>query len=226
MNKKIWRVLFAVICTLSGFSVISVQASASDAADLTQVINPGTLIADIRDENRSPVASPSFALSPVNFSFECGSSTGTIGTNTQRLYVDNPGAADAGWTLTIAATDGPTALWEDSGQTQVFDHNDPTAAGCTDSADADSVGGQLTLNPNAGTLTADCSSCTTANITKGSATSFEEGVVDSITLLNASSASDDAGRWYLTGVGLTQTVPASQAATDYSINLTITATAS
>lgn len=198
---------------------------AANNTDVTQTINAGTLTADIRDASRVPVASPTFAMSATTFSFSCQSSTGTIGSSTQRLYVDNPDTADSGWTLSVAATDGATGLWENSGVTNTFDYNDPTAAGCTDSADTDTKAGQLTINPSVGTLTADCTSCATTNITKGSSSAYNQGTVDSITLLNAAAGSDDIGRWYLTGVSASQTIPADQPVDNYSINLTITVTA-
>lgn len=191
---------------------------------LTQIINSGTLTADIVDAAYTPVASPSFALSSKNFSFSCQSSTGTLGTASQQLYVQNPDAADSGWTLTIAATSGPTAYWD---STVDYDYNDATSSGCTDGADADSLAGQMTIDASAGTLAVgSCNSCTINNITKGSSAEFAETSVDSITLLNAAAGSDDIGDWKLTGVAITQTIPGEQpAASDYSINLTITVTA-
>ncbi len=209
--------------------MMSVNVYAANTSDLTQSITTGTLSTDILDASRVTVASPSAALGAKNFSFTCQSggsaSTGTLGTNAQRMYVTNPDGADSGWTLTIAATSGATARWANGGVNQFFDFNDPTGSGCTDGGDADSSAGQLTIDPNAGTLTADCSSCTTANVTKGSSAAFSQGVTDSITLLNASAASDDVWRGYLTGATLSQTIPAEQAADSYSINLTLTTTA-
>jgi hypothetical protein len=197
---------------------------AADDTDLTQSIAAGSLLTDIRDASRVTVANPSFAMSATNFSFNCQNSTGTIGSNSQRLYVDNPDAADNGWTLTMAATSGATTLWQNGGSTQNFDFNDPS--GCTDGGDADSRPGQLTVDASAGTLTADCGSCVTTNITKGSSTAYSQGATDSITLLSAAAGSDDIGRWYLTGVGVTQSIPAEQTVDSYSINMTVTATAS
>lgn len=198
---------------------------ATDSTDVTQTINAGTLTTDIRDASRVPVASPTFAMSATTFSFSCQSSTGTIGSNTQRLYVDNPDTADSGWTLSVAATDGANGLWENGGATNTFDYNDASSAGCTDGADTDTKAGQLTIDPSVGTLTTDCTSCATTSITKGSSSAFNQGTIDSITLLNAAAGSDDIGRWYLTGVSSSQTIPADQPVDNYSINLTITATA-
>jgi hypothetical protein len=211
-----------VVATLSLTGV----TYAADNADITQVINPGTLTAIIRDGSGAPVASPAYDMTDANFSFTCSGSTGTLGSSSQRLYVDNPDAADNGWTLTLAATSGPTTLWQNAGSTQNFDFNDPTAAGCSDGADTDTRPGQLTVDPATGTLTADCGSCNTTSITKGSEAAFSQGTTDSVTLLNAAAGSSDIGRWYLTNVPLEQTIPAEQAADEYNIDMTITATAS
>lgn len=191
---------------------------------ITQIINAGTLTADIVDAAYAPVASPSFAMSTETFSFACGSSNGTLGTSSQQLYVQNPDAADGGWSLTIAAS-APTVLWDSAGTD--YDFNDPTSSGCTDGADTDSFAGQMTLDASGGTLAVGaCSSCTVNNITKGSSAAFSEGVLNSVTLLTAASTSDDVGDWTLQGVSVTQTIPPEQpAASDYSISLTITATA-
>lgn len=199
---------------------------AANNTNVTQTINSGTLVTDIRDASRVTVASPTFAMAGTTFSFNCQTTTGTIGSATQRLYVDNPGAANAGYTLTLAATAGATGLWNNAGVSQSFDFNDPTTAGCTDGADADAKGGQLTVDPAAATLTADCSSCTVTGITKGTATAYSQAVTDSVTLLTAAAGSDDVGRWYLTGIGLSQAIPGEQPNDSYTINLTATVTAS
>lgn len=204
-------------------------ANASNAPQLSQVVTAGTLATAVRDENGSVVGSPSYAMSSRTFSFDCQSgglaSTGTLGANTQRIYVDNPGAANNGWTLTIAATGGATALWQNGGSTQNYDFNDSGGSGCTDGVDADSRGGQMTLNPAAGTITTDCLTCAATNITKGSQTAFAQGTTDSITLLNAAAGSDDVWIGYLTGVTISQTLPAEQFHDSYTLSMTLTATA-
>lgn len=205
---------------------------AANNSSFSQTINAGTLNTDITDASRVTVASPAITMSAVTFSFDCqaggSASSGTFGTNTERIYVSNPDAADAGWTLTMAATSGATTRWANGGATQHIDYNDPTGstAGCTDGADADSTPGQMTVNPNVGTLTTDCTSCATTNVSKGSSTAFSQGSVDSVTLLNAAGTSDDIWRGYLTGVDIDQTIPANTPADTYTINLTLTATAS
>lgn len=222
--KYIAAVLFFIV-----FSTVSVFA-ASDS-DFTQTINAGTLAVDIKDDSRVSVANPSVAMSAVTTSFDCqyvgnGASSGTFGSNLERIYVTNPGAANNGWTLTVAATGGATDTWTDGG-TNEYDFNDATGTnpGCGDGADTDSVAGQMSLDPTAGSITTDCSSCTNTAVTSGSSDSFEEGSTDDITLINAGSGSDDVYRGYLTGVDVDQTIPPETPAASYTVNLTLTATA-
>ena len=224
--KKFTTVAVASLVVLGAALSMATVSYAANNTNVTQTISSGTLVTDIRDASRVTVASPTFAMAGTTFSFNCQTTTGTIGSDSQRLYVDNPGAANAGYTLTLAATAGATGLWNNAGSTQSFDFNDPTTAGCTDGADADAKGGQLTVNPAASTLIADCSSCTITGITKGASSAFSQGVTDSATLLTAAAGSDDVGRWYLTGIGLSQTIPGEQPNDSYTINLTATVTAS
>lgn len=200
---------------------------AANTPTLTQSITAGTLATDILDASRNPVVAPSAAMTQKSFSSECrtggDASTGVIGSGTQRVYVTNPSGADGGWTLSVAATSGPTGLWASGANS--YDFNDPTAAGCSDGGDTDSRAGQLTLDPSAATVTLDCVECTQTGITKGSPASFNQGVLDSVTLLSASASADRVWQGYITGVGLSQTIPAQTPAGNYTLNLTLTAVA-
>ena len=168
-------------------------------------------------------------MSAKTFSFSClsggSASTGTFGTASQVIYIKNPDAADNGWTVSLAGS-ATTAVWDSAGTD--YDFNDAGGSGCTDGADADSLGGQMTVDPSVGTLAVgQCSSCGTSNITKGSSSSFVEGTTNSITVLTGAAGSDDFGDWKLTGVSVSQTVPAEQGAqNDYDINMTLSIVAS
>lgn len=220
-----------LVAALLLFFAVYVRVYAANDTDLNQTINAGTLVTDIRDASRVTVASPAVAFSGATFSFDCLSGgsrpSGTFGTNAERIYVDNPGAADSGWNLTLAATGGATDSWDNTGATEQYDFNDPggAPAGCGDGGDADSLAGQLSVDPASGSLTADCTTCASTNITLGSSSAYNQGSVDSITLLSAAAGSDDTGRWYLTGVDMDQTIPAEQPDDGYSVNMTLTVTA-
>lgn len=205
---------FAIILSGVGY------AFGASNSNFSQTINPGSLSVDIVDDTYASVSSPQVAMADATFSFACQTTTGTFGTSTERIYVKNPDAADSGWTLSIAGS-APTAVW--TGGAGSFDFNDASGSGCTDGADTDNYGGQMTINPAAGTLaTGACASCTVSNITKGSSNAFVEGTTNSITLLTAAADSSDIGDWLFTGVGISQKVPAEQpAGSNYVVNLTM-----
>lgn len=180
----------------------------------------GSLSTNIVDAGGSSVPSPNFSMSSLGFLFECSTSTATIGENTQRLRVSNTTASPI-WSLSIAPTDGSTALWRNGGNTQQYDLNDPTSLGCVDGADGDSKAGSLAINPSTGSLSPQLG-CSNSNISTGSSSAFNEGVLDSLTLLSSSSSANTGCYWDLTGVTVGQKIPADQLNDSYSLNLTIT----
>lgn len=217
------RTLVAIV-VISTLALLPIQIFAANTSNFTQTINAGTLTIDIVDGSYDTVGSPSVTFAAQTFSFACQTSTGTLGTATQQIYVQNPDAADGGWTASIAGS-ATTALWDSAGTD--YDFNDASGSGCTDGADADSVGGQMTVDASGGTLAVGaCSACATTSITKGSSTAFVEGTTNSITLLNAAAGSDDIGDWTLQDVALSQTIPGEQpAASDYDINMVVSVVA-
>jgi hypothetical protein len=215
------------ISTIAGIVLLSGTVVFGAAiTNFTQTINSGTLAVDIVDGSYVTVGSPAVAMSATSVGFTCQTSTGTFGTVTEQIYVSNPDAADNGWTVSLAAAN-TSSTWS-SALPATFDFNDPTTSGCTDGADGDSVGGQMTINPAGATLaTGGCVGCTTTAITKGSSSAFSQGVTDSITVLTAAAGSDDIGDWTLQGVAVSQKIPAQQAAaSDYNIDLTLSIVAS
>ena len=198
---------------------------ASSTSNFQYTISAGTLVVDIVDASYVTVASPSVVLTTGTFSFTCGTATGTFGSASQVIYVKNPDAADGGWTASLAGS-ATTAVWDSVGTD--YDFNDSTGTGCTDGADVDALGGQMTVDPSVGTLAVgQCASCVVTNVTKGSSTAFLEGTTNSITVLTGAIASNDIGDWKLTGVTISQKVPAEQpAASDYDISMVLSVVAS
>lgn len=202
--------IVAAFALIAGVTLLPTTVFGQAGSDVTQEITGGTLTAAILDASRVAVVSPTFAMSGTNFSFDCQTSTGTIGSASQRLYVINPSGTGpaAAWSLTFAAT-GP---WAD-GPAQ-YDYNDGAGAGCTN--------GQLTVDPSVGTLTDDCVSteCTTATVNQG--TSAAMSGATPVTILTAPSGAS-VYRGYITGVGLSQEIPGEQAAGNYTLPVTLTA---
>jgi len=179
----------------------------------------GTLSVSIVDADGVDVGSPSVTMDAGEYSFVYQTVSGTLGAASQKIRLTNE-TATATWTLAIAATGGATAVWSDGGS-NTYDFNDPTAS-AVDGGDTDTKGGQLTLNPNAGTVTASAG-CDNTGVSKGSQTSFSEGATDSITLMSADGTASTACYWDLTGVTLSQTIPAGQTVATYTLGFTLTA---
>lgn len=212
MSKYTKRSLAAI----AGLTLLFMPAAAfaSNTPSLTQTINAGSLTTNImQSDDATPVSSPSVSFPALNRSFSCQTNTATLGDTSNKVNVTNF-ASNNGWTLTMAATSGNTTPWSDG--TDSYKFNDAAGSGCTN--------GQLTVDPSASTLTLDCqSACTSTGVTKGSSTAFVSGTTDSVTLLSSTSGS--AWEGYLTGIGLSQKVPAAQAAGSYSIGMTVTVAA-
>ena len=181
----------------------------------------GTLSVDIVDAGGSPVVSPGITMGATALSFTYQTTNGTFGASAQKIRVDNT-TGNAQWSLSLAATAGPTAFWH--GTPADYDFNDPTA-NAGDGPDADSLGGQMTINPSGATITPK-SGCTNTGLTLGSSASYSQGVTDSITILSAGSSAGTNCYWDTTGIAVSQTIPKEQsAASDYNINMTLTVTA-
>jgi hypothetical protein len=182
----------------------------------------GSLGVDVVDGGGVSVASPSLAMSGLVSSNVCQTATGTLGTATQKIRLNNT-TGYAPWSLSLAASGGVTANW--SSGTATYDFNDANGSGCSDGADADSLAGQLNVNPSAATNAAQ-SGCTTTGVSLASSSAFSQGSVDSITLASASTSALPGCYWDLTGISLSQKIPPMQASGSYNMQLTLTAVAS
>lgn len=196
--------------------VVAIKASASNQSQLNQSINEGVKAIDIVDAGGATVASPAVSFASTTFSYDTQNTTGTLGSSAQRIRVFNPTSTST-WTASIAGS-ATGATWTNG--TANYDFNDASGSGYTDGADTDNLGGQLAVNPAAGTL-AGVSSCATTNVSLGSNSAFAEGTTDSITLASGASGAATFCRWDVTNIGLTQKLPAAQVAGAYSLNLVL-----
>jgi hypothetical protein len=204
----------AAIISLAAI-LFGTAAYAANTPQLNQAINSGSKSVDIVDGSGNTVASPSVSFESLTYSFDTQDGTGTLGTASEKIRAYNPTGA-AVWSVNIAGSDA-TAVWTDGANT--YDFND--ASGYADGGDADLVGGQMTIDPSVGTL-AGVSGCATTNVTKGASNSFVQESVDSIDLMSAASGAPTFCRWDLTGVGLTQKVPAGQVSGSYAVSMVLT----
>jgi hypothetical protein len=210
MNRRIRNILVATVA-FAGLATPAV-VFASNAPTLNQTVNAGTLSTDIyQSDDTTPVASPSVAFPALNRSFACQTNTATLGDGSNKVGVTNF-ANNSGWDIAIAATGGATANWTAGANTYKF--NDATGSGCTN--------GQMTIDPSVATITTDCSTvCNGVTVTKGTSTAMTGGT--GVTLMTT--ASGTAWKGYMTGISLSQKIPASQVSGSYSLGMTITVTA-
>ena len=200
--------VFGVLSTLVVLSSNNfVYAALTAGSQLSQVIGAGVLSTSIRDGSGAVVASPSFSMNSAAVSTNAQTVTGTFGTTSQRITVDNPGGANNGWTLTLAGTSGGSTVWTNGSATYPFNGNSTT--------------GQLTVNPSIAALTPVTG--TSTGITLGSQAAFSAATP--VNLMTASGGSDDIWNGYITGVGMSQVIPASQVPGTYTLDLTQTVAA-
>jgi len=81
----------AAVGTIVFGAVPIAYAATTATSTLSQTISNGSLSTDVRDGSNAVVGSPSFSLSSVNVSTSGQTSTGTFGSASQRISVDNPG---------------------------------------------------------------------------------------------------------------------------------------
>lgn len=206
--KKITKKQF-IIGALSFFLAVGAGVGTIFAASNTSFSQSisGVLGLDIVDGLGASVTSPSVGFSSVPFSMTSQSTTGTLGTSLQKIRVTNPTTSPS-WTASLAATGGNTSKWSGSGANYDFNN-------------AVSTLGQMTINPTAGNI-AGVGNTAIDNVSMGSQASFSKNVKDSIDLMSASAGAQAPGQWDLTGVGVSQTIPAAQAAGSYSMQMTLT----
>lgn len=174
-------------------------AHAALSANLSQVINAGTLSVDFVDGSNVAIASPSVSFGAVNYSFSCQDGTATLGTATQKLQVKNP--KKAGVKIDLNASVPATDKW-----TSGTDNYKYNGSACTD--------GQLTVSD--GTFTKTAGAGTPTYTMPGGAFSG----ATSVTLF--SNTGNVAYNADLTAYTLTQKIPAEQAAGTYALPMVVT----
>ncbi len=177
----------------------------------------GSLDLDFVDAGGTPVISPSLAMSSIDYMGMFQTSSGTLGTSSEKMRVNNSTSV-APWTVSIAATSGSTAVW-DSG-THQYDFNDATPD-AVDGGDTDSVGGRMTIDPTTAIITPK-SGCTNTGVSLASGSAFAESSTDSITLVSASGSAETNCYWDITDISIEQTIPAGQAQGTYNLSMTAT----
>ncbi|MFZ2153813.1 MAG: hypothetical protein WAV16_01135, partial [Candidatus Moraniibacteriota bacterium] len=171
----------------------------------TTTLNAGSLGGDIVDGSGNPVATPSVSFSSGLYTWNSQQSTGTLGIATQKIRITNTSGTPS-WTVSLAAT-ANTNVWTSGGNT--YDFNDSAAAG------------RLNVDPSVATITPQ-GGCTTTGLSKGTATYYAQGTQDSVNLVVAGGTAQTGCYWDITGISMTQDVPASQVVGSYGLNMILT----
>jgi len=215
-KKRLNLLVFILTGIIGNIGVIQ----STSPTDLSIKIEEGTLSVDIVNNIGIPIPNPMVLMTSLVADFSNKESTGILGTTEEQIFLYNPTATQT-WTVSIGASNGPSALWQ--GDNYTMDYNDP---------DSFHGNGQLNINPSNGIMAIIIPNHITGNVgstipnpsglTLGTETTFEQNETESITLFNSVTA--DAYRIYsLQNVMLTQIVPGQKEADNYEINMTITA---
>ena len=207
---------FSVLAAVFAVTAMGgVAFAATNTPNFTQQINPGVLAGKILNDSGVEVTAPAVALSEKNFSFACQSSTGTLSTASERLYVENATAGTAnGWTMAINAATPGTGAFTSDGNTMAYN-----GAGCTDGS-YDAGTGQLSLSTTGSTVNTDSGTAGTA--TKGGGGSFTGE--SAITLMQGT-AGNAMWRGYITDIAVTQKIPPAQPNGTYAMDFVVTTVA-
>lgn len=222
MQRSLRTMSAISLVTLGLLSSVGIVLAANTTT-LSQTINDGTLSVDIVDNTGTTVGSPSVTFGSTTYSFSSQTTTGTLGTTSgsgERIRTFNP-TGTATWSVALAATSGPTALWTSGGNT--FDFNDNS--GATDGPDTDTKGGQLTWT-GGGTFAGvpNNTDCPITNLSIAGSTAYNEGSTDSINILTNGTSTQTYCRWDYTSTStnLSQVIPANQAPGTYTLGMTLT----
>ncbi len=215
--KNFISIAFSAIVMVVLVLVPGSVAFASLTPTFNQTINAGSLTASINQSgDTTPVSNPTVSFPAQNYSFSCSTSTAALGDSNDLINVTNLASGINTWNIALAATGGTSATWTGTvHSTDTYAYNNTAGSGCTY--------GDLTVNPSVGTITMDCNSSCSANnstVSLGASAPFNGTTTPSVTLM-----SDTAGTaWegYVTGINLSQTIPALTPSDSYTLPMTIT----
>ena len=181
----------------------------------------GSLDIRFADAADATLTNPTTVFSAAMTGRTASTTTAKLSNNSsQQLEVANS-LSTTGWSVSLAATGGPTAKWTQTGGTANYDFNNSNASQ-----------GQLSVDLSSSAFTASGSTplgqaCTTAGLSYGAGGAFVAGTAsaNAITLATASSSSGLTCLFKLQNISLKQTVPAYQKPGTYILPVTVTVVA-
>ena len=177
--------------------------------------------ADAADATDATLTNPTTVFSAAMTGKTASTTTAKLSNNSsQQLEVANS-LSTTGWSVSLAATGGPTAKWTQTGGAANYAFN---------STNVDQ--GQLSVDLSSSAFTASGSTplgqaCTTAGLSYGVGGAFVAGTAsaNAITLVTASSSSGLTCLFKLQDISLKQTIPAYQKPGTYTLPVTVTVVA-
>ena len=181
----------------------------------------GSLDIRFADATDATLTNPTTVFSAAMTGKTASTTTAKLSNNSsQQLEVANS-LSTTGWSVSLAATGGPTAKWTQTGGAANYAFN---------STNADQ--GQLSVDLSSSAFTASGSTplgqaCTTAGLSYGAGGAFVAGTAsaNAITLATASSSSGLTCLFKLQDISLKQTIPAYQKPGTYTLPVTVTVVA-
>ena len=181
----------------------------------------GSLDIRFADAANATLTNPTTGFSAAMTSKTASTTTAKLSNNSsQQLEVANS-LSTTGWSVSLAATGGPTAKWTQTGSAANYAFN---------STNVDQ--GQLSVDLSSSAFTASGSTplgqaCTTAGLSYGAGGAFVAGTAsaNSVTLATASSGSGLTCLFKLQNITLKQTIPAYQKPGTYTLPVTVTVVA-
>ena len=181
----------------------------------------GSLDIRFADATNATLTNPTTVFSAAMTGRTASTTTAKLSNNSsQQLEVANS-LSTTGWSVSLAATGGPTAKWAQTGGTANYAFNNTNADQ-----------GQLSVDLSSSVFTASGSTplgqaCTTAGLSYGAGGAFVAGTAsaNSVTLATASSGSGLTCLFKLQNITLKQTIPAYQKPGTYTLPVTVTVVA-
>ena len=171
-----------------------------------------TLSVDIVNSSGVPVSNPKVLFPSLFSSLQCQSNMGILGTPAERIRVtDN--RASGNWSLALSAAGGASAKWESGSDSYSFNNPAGTPAGCQF--------GQLAMDFSSIGAGAK-PGCTGTGLAPGAPGGFTGGTPR---IIGSGTGADRFCYWDITGVGLEQQIPGATPPGSYTIDMTLTVTA-
>lgn len=169
-------------------------------------VSEGVISVDIVNALGDIVETPKVLMSPISYKFDSQVTSGTLGTNSEKIRLSNPTGVSS-WSVSIAASEGENAQWKDD-QGHTINYNTTQTS--------------MSINPSSGVITkVDGGEIT--GLSLGSQASFSQGNVSSITLFSANENAQSFSQFDLENIIIQQIIPPKQPSGNYEFNFTITA---